>query len=86
MMNEEAELKKIVSAILTEDNLPIAVETLNIDEPLGNVGLHSISYIKLIVKLEEKFHFEMDVEGLSFNKSITIRELLATIEKSKAAN
>ncbi|BCN28794.1 hypothetical protein bsdtb5_00890 [Anaeromicropila herbilytica] len=56
--------------------------TISLDEPLTNIGLDSVSFVKLIVALELEFDVEFDDEYLDFKKLPTLSSMLSVIEHS----
>lgn len=62
---------------IIEDTLEInsIKKNIEIKDKLKNLGLNSISFIKLLVKIEEKFGIEIDDEYLDANKINTVGEI-----------
>lgn len=56
-------------------NIEEKIETVK----LSDLGINSISFIKIIVALEEKFNFEFDDEDLDYEKFEYFSDLCAYI-------
>jgi len=79
MLSEiEIEVIKALSEILA-DTIKEDSE-INLDVSLVELGLNSISYIKLIVILEIKFDFEFEDEDFDYTKFTTVRDISAYLE------
>jgi len=62
--NLESKIREILAEII---DLQIPVSQIGIYDELKNFGVDSISYIKMLVALEEEFSFETDDDFLAYN-------------------
>lgn len=67
------ELKKLLKE--TTD-LGDAINEINDESDLTSLGINSVSFIKLTVRIEEEFGFEFEDEYLDYNKFKTIKDLI----------
>jgi len=82
-MNMNKAIYEIVVKILTEE--VDASKTFLPDDNLKDIGLNSLSMIRVVVKLENEFNIEFDDEMLSFDQIITLDDLVTYIsDYSKA--
>lgn len=77
--------KKIFYTIMT--NIDEAVfPDITIDTDLTGIGLDSITFIKIVVSLEEVFDFEFDDEMLLFTVFPTFRSMIKYVESKISKN
>lgn len=69
----EEKIKEILAENL-ENKIP--AEQINADNDLKDLGINSISFIKIIVGLETEFDIEFDDEDLDASKFATIKDLI----------
>lgn len=72
------DLNKMISGLMNVD--VEYVENIKADEDLMMYGMTSISCIKMIVMLEEKYNFDFKDEDLLFEKYNTFNKLFALLE------
>ena len=78
-MSESTEAK--VRRILKENiELSTDADEIKLDSALVNYGINSISFIKLVVLLENEFGFEIEDENLDYKKLATLEGLISYIE------
>lgn len=74
MLKETSELKDVVDEIDDENDL-------------ASIGINSIGFVKLIVKIEGEFGFQFDDEYLDYTKFKTVNDLvLYVLEKNNVSN
>ena len=71
---------EVVAATLSE-SLEIPVESIKIDEPLCELDLDSINFVKLVIALEAEFDFEFDDNKLLISEFPTVLSLVEYIEE-----
>ncbi len=70
-------IKLILREILKNNtDITISVEEIDANANLDEYGINSISFIKFIVAIENKFEIEFDDEKLDFKKLSTIKSLV----------
>ena len=77
-MNQERVIK------LIEENCALN-EQIHEDNFFYELSLDSLSYVSLIVEIEEMFHIEFEDEFLVYNSQQTIREFIAVVSSKVAA-
>jgi len=70
----EIKLKKII-----DENLNMPTE-INPDNELKKYGIDSITFIKIIVCIENEFKIEFDDENLDSNRLSTLNNLIEYVE------
>lgn len=73
---------KIVDILRNKLELDVTGDIDILEKPLENLGLNSISYIRLLVAIESEFNLEVDDKVLDAYFHPTIRSLALIIEKS----
>ena len=79
MKINKKDIVEIVSNLL--DISLKSIENIDENENLMNLGMSSISCIKLVVLLEEKYNFVLKDEDLLIEKLNTISKLVKIIER-----
>jgi len=74
-MKYENDVRKILSEFKTN----ILVDIINLDDNLELIGINSLLFVSLIVKIEEKFNISFTDENLLLNRTGTIRALCSQI-------
>ena len=62
--NFESRIREILAEII---DFQIPVSQIDIYDELKDLGMDSVSYIKMLVTLEEEFLFETDEDFLAYN-------------------
>ncbi len=75
--NIEKKVREIIKNYV-ETNIDIL--TMPIDENLFNVGMDSVSVIRIIVELEDEFDFEVEDDELAIINLTTIEKIIEYIE------
>ncbi|BCJ96191.1 hypothetical protein acsn021_37600 [Anaerocolumna cellulosilytica] len=75
----------IIEAISENSFVDNAYEYLQENDNLIQLGMNSLSFIKLVITLENKFGFEFDDVNLDYNK-FTSLSLLCEYVKEKIKN
>lgn len=75
------EIEKKVRGILKE-SLPTSVSLDNIgsEDLLGEVGINSVDFVKIVVGIEAEFEFEFNDADLNFTQYDTIQKMVSYIE------
>lgn len=79
MNNMNNKIRELISQCF---DTVIPVEQISDDDNLFNLGMDSISSIKLIVAIESEFDFEFNDEALNTDNIKTINSIVTYIEKS----
>lgn len=69
-----------IAASLSE-SLEIPVESIKVDQPLSELDLDSINFVKLVIALEAEFDFEFDDDKLLISEFPTVRSLVEYVEE-----
>ena len=82
--NTENRIRKLLSSLAEKENyyLSESFEKVGIDEDLTNIGINSISFIKMIVTIESEFGIEIDDENLDVGKISTLRKVIEIIDSA----
>ncbi|UED72193.1 phosphopantetheine-binding protein [Brevibacillus sp. DP1.3A] len=57
------------------------VDQLQLKDSLTSIGLSSLSFIKLIVAIENQFNFEFEDEDLNYKVFQTLQDVVNYVEK-----
>jgi acyl carrier protein len=57
-----------------------STKNLKLDDDIFEVGVDSISFIKVVLKLEEEFNVKFEDDNLDYNKFRTIKQLVDYLE------
>ena len=71
---------EVIAATLSE-SLEIPAESVRIDEPLSEINLDSINFVKLVIALETEFDFEFDDDKLLISEFPTVSSLVDYVEE-----
>lgn len=74
----EEKVKEILSETV---DLEIPVEQITTETDLMDLGVGSLSFIRLIVSIETEFQFQLDLEQIDFNNFKTFGDLITCIER-----
>jgi len=75
------EVEKKIREIMAQNvELTIPIENVDSDELITNIGINSISFIKLVVSIESEFGFEFDDEYLDYKRISTLRSMAKYVE------
>ena len=72
--------EKIIDILAQYSKLEDTKEYLNQNDDLTNLEINSITFIKVVVALENKFQFEFDDDDLEANKFTTLSQLVDYVE------
>lgn len=75
---------KIKEIIRSNIDTPMTMECIDINENLNGLGINSISFIKIVVAIENEFGFEFRDEELDVNKFPTIKSLIEYVSLRQA--
>jgi acyl carrier protein len=75
--NIEAKVREILGAKCESKN----ADEIGLDENLQDLGINSISFIKLVLALEKEFGIEIDDENLIFEVFQTLRSVINFVEE-----
>ncbi|AFI27215.1 acyl carrier protein [Bacillus subtilis] len=73
---EDSLSKAVLDIISSFDGVNIGSEQVDFDKQLINYGVDSITFIKIIVKIENEFKIEIDDSVLNRNSLLTIRNIV----------
>jgi len=80
--NIESKIREILAEII---EFQIPVSQICVYDELKNWGVDSVSYIKMLVSLEEEFLFETDEDFLAYNSLPNIKAIIEYVQ-SKIQN
>ena len=84
-MKYEEEIREILSDTI---NSIVPVDEIDADTKLGDAGMDSISFVELIIAIEDRFGIEVPNEALSPENNSTIHdlsELVSSLKKNGVA-
>ena len=76
-MNKQEIIQKVTEIIQKESELEVVIK---INDDLANLGINSLNFIRMIVRLEEAFNIEFPDEALEYDKFNTILEIATYID------
>ena len=76
-MNKQEIIQKVTEIIQKESELEVVIK---INDDLANLGINSLNFIRMIVRLEEAFNIEFPDEALEYDKFNTILEIVTYID------
>ena len=76
---KEVTVEDILRVINSLDNIEVSTEQL--DEYLPNLGMDSISFIQIVVGLEETFNCEIPDSKLLISEMDTVRKMLDVLQE-----
>lgn len=82
-MKYENEITNIIKNTI---NLTTPIEDIGIDENFENMGMDSISFIRIVVEIEEQLGIEFPEEKLLLSQAGTIRFLCEIVMAEKDGN
>jgi len=71
-MKYQNEITKIIQDTI---QLTVPIESLELDTRLENVGLDSITFIRIVVQIEDQFDMEFPEDRLLLTQAGTIKDL-----------
>ncbi len=77
-MKTRERIINVIEKLVEDENIK---ERLNQEDNLAQLGMNSVSFIKLVVSLEEEFSFEFDDEDLDYKKFTTLTSLCNYVNK-----
>ncbi len=77
-MEYESQIKKIISDVM---NNPELLENLDGDTPFQEIGMDSISFVDVIIGLEETFDIEIPEEYMIMTENCSVKHLCHIIDK-----
>lgn len=77
MSEYESVITSIISSVSGAEESSIAEEAV-----LREIGINSIMFIEIIVKIEQKLEFEFDNDDLAIEHIKTVRDLFKLVEKN----
>lgn len=78
---KENDIKAAIIEILTNNLNDVSKDEIKDELLLEDIGLDSLTYIRIIVQIEEQFSIELDDEILDIHMNPTVGELLNNISK-----
>lgn len=72
-------LKKIISENIES---PTVLNEIELESDLKSSGINSISFIKIVVLIENTFEIEFGDDALNLNKFPTLKSLISYIENA----
>jgi len=73
--------EKRLMEILKEQVEDIDESEVTMDSKLTDIGINSLSFIKIAVAIEKEFNMQFEVENLSVENFETLKNILEYIEK-----
>lgn len=74
-------ISKIKAIIRANIEISLPLEEIGLNSHLSDLGIHSISFIKMIVAVETEFDFEFANEDIDATKYVTVQDLIAYVER-----
>lgn len=75
MNNDNTEIVlNIITKVLDESG--IKIDSVGIEEKLDDLGINSLSFIKIVVAIEEQFKIEFDDEDLTKIKFKFVKDII----------
>ncbi|WP_018753424.1 phosphopantetheine-binding protein [Paenibacillus sanguinis] len=81
MINTIVIAEQIKEIMKCELELGEQIDELQIEDYLTSIGLNSVSFIKLVVAIENQFDFEFEDEDLNYEVFQTLQDIANYIEK-----
>lgn len=78
--------EKIIEIISVHSEMANVNQYLQENDDLSQLGMNSISFIKMVVDMERIFGFEFEDEALDYNKFTSFNSLCSYIEKQMSLN
>jgi acyl carrier protein len=78
-MNTDIE-KTIKEIIKKSVNAEISMDKIRPNDDLGNLGMTSRNFLKVVVEIENEWEFEFDDEFLNYDKLRTLKDISAYIK------
>ncbi|MFD1989561.1 amino acid adenylation domain-containing protein [Paenibacillus nicotianae] len=75
---------QVIEIIQNNLNIPFPIENITGDHTLADLGLDSITFIKIIISIEVEFEFEFEDQYLNINQFPKLYTLIAYIEDRKS--
>ncbi|MCX8131452.1 MAG: acyl carrier protein [Clostridia bacterium] len=72
--------KKVKQIIAENLEMKESIQIMNLDLKLIDIGVNSITFIKIIVAIETEFDFEFSDEDLDYNKFPNIDALVSYVK------
>lgn len=82
MDNMETKLRSIIENNI---DLIVPIDDIGTEDDLSVLGINSVSFIKLVVEIEQEFDIEFEDDSLDFNNLKTIKDINDYIEKLLSA-
>lgn len=77
---------KIIEILSDHSEMENAIQYLHENDDLAKLGMNSISFISMVVKLEAEFGFEFEDEALDYNKFTSLNLLCNYVEDMMRVN
>lgn len=71
--------KKIIQIIAYNIDMQKPLQDILLDLKLVDIGVNSITFIKIVVAIEAEFNFEFGDEDLDYNKFLDIDSLVSYV-------
>jgi len=78
IMNYRDDIKKIIQEAV---NLTMPIDNVNLDTDLQSMGMDSISFIKIVIGIENMFGIEFPDEKLLIKKAGTLKDLCGIVNE-----
>ena len=79
MLSENEVFDKLINIVSEVLDEPISITDLSYK--LAELGINSMQFIKIVVKIESAFDFEFDTSDLIVGKFATLRNMVAYIQE-----
>ena len=80
VMKYQNEITTIIKDII---NLTEPIEDISIDTNLQNIGMDSITFVRVVVEIENKFRIEFPDDKLIITEAGTINQLCVIVQSVK---
>lgn len=77
---------QVIEIIQNNLNIPLPIDRITLEHTLVDLGLDSITFIKIIISIEAEFEFEFEDQYLNINHFPTLHTLITYIEDRTSIN
>jgi len=79
----DVDYESIVSILESKTNLLKDVESITLEDSLEELGVDSLSFLRIIIALEQKFHIHFDLDNLDVMQFYYLKDLYHFVKEKK---